>query len=117
MPESAASSDNDSESQQDHLTITPDSFVIVQIIPQGKKKVSPVHYVGNVICAEKGGFWCILFMRRHGCELNQFIFPEKEDTELYCIDEIVKVLCTPKVLRNNVHNFPDDLSFYRTTLR
>jgi hypothetical protein len=104
-------------SVESHLNIIPERFVVVRIIPQGKKKVFPVYFVGFVICVEPGRLWRIKCMRRHRYRLNDFVFPEKEDSDLYTSDEVVKVLSEPKILRNNVHHFSDELSPFLSGLR
>jgi hypothetical protein len=93
--------------------ITPLSFVVVCLLPDGKKKM-PVFFVGHVLHAEPAKMWRIRCMRRH--RFGQFVFPTHDDIDTYCHDEIVRVLSIPKIIRG-IHHFPDDFSDYASAMR
>jgi hypothetical protein len=55
-------------------------------------------------------------LRRHGDSLNEFIYPNQEDIDIYSVSHIVRVLSRPKVVRG-VYYFPDDFSDVISGLR
>jgi hypothetical protein len=91
-------------------------FVILQLIPEGRRKQKPLFYVGHIICSSGPRMWKVQCMRRYGDAINQFVFPDKEDCEIYLHDEIVKVLSSPKVA-HSVYHFVDDFTPYSSSLR
>jgi hypothetical protein len=61
--------------------------------------------------------WQIQCMRRYNNSLTEFVYPEKSDISIYFTDAIVHILKPPKIVRNSIHVFSEDLSPYIPTLR
>jgi hypothetical protein len=78
-------------------------YVLLKLQPDGKKTAHPVFFVGLVVSREKDG-WKVKCMRRYRSLKTAFVFPVKDDIEIYPDSQIVKVLKMPKVERN-VHHF------------
>jgi hypothetical protein len=98
------------------LAIESDSYVVLKLLPHGKKKVHPVYYIGSVICADGVG-WKIQCMRRKQGASNAFLYPPQEDIDTYNKDTIVKVLKAPKVARNVYYFHSDDICAFEGALR
>jgi hypothetical protein len=58
----------------------------------------------------------VQYMRRHRSSSNQFVFPIIPDIHAYSLNDIVRILGQPKIVRD-IHNFPDDVSEYLSHLR
>jgi hypothetical protein len=90
-------------------------YVILQLQPDGKRKVQPVFYAGFVL-RQQGEDWEISCLRRHNESVTQFYYPKREDVSLYSDGQIVMHLHEPKKVRD-VYHFSDDLSQYASFLR
>jgi hypothetical protein len=87
----------------DPMTIFVNNYVLLRVHP-ARKNSKPTFFVGYVVSAEPARMWRIQSMQRHGSAMNKFTF--EEDVELYCSDEIVKVLGSdPHVSGNGVYTF------------
>jgi hypothetical protein len=91
-----------------------DDYVIVKLIPKGRKSCHPAYYVGYVSAVD-GEVFTIQCMRRYNMSINSFVFPEKEDFALYSVNDIVTVLRKPKVSRQ-IYYFPNNFTPYSNGL-
>jgi hypothetical protein len=118
-----ASVDEDSSSSSEFsviltkfpLPIEADAYVVIKLLPKGKRTAHPVFYIGSVVCQEKDR-WKLQCMLRHKSSMNCFVYPVHEDIDIYPESDIIKVLKTPKVVKT-VHHFSDDLSEFSHAMR
>jgi hypothetical protein len=107
--EKISSSDEDSDSCQPEEKNTPksDDFVVVKLVPKGKK-IKPAYYVGYVsnVVGENYTIQCLRRYSSSSC--REFIFPGQDDISIYDIRDIVAVLLKPKCSRG-IHYFSDEL--------
>ncbi len=91
-------------------------FVIVRVVPEGRKQVHPIYFVGSIISGQDDDAWTIKCMRRHRSLPTHFVFPDVDDIDTYKTSDILEVLLTPKIVRN-IHHFSNDFSTFGSTLR
>jgi hypothetical protein len=90
-------------------------YVLLQCVPE-KKKQQPVHFVGSVVEMKEREMWRIRCMRRQRLSINDFFFPTVPDENDYPLEDVVRVLSLPKIVRG-VYSFADDLSSFSAALR
>jgi hypothetical protein len=75
------------------------SYVILKLLPIGRKTAHTCYFVGKVLSGSRVEGWQVKCMRRHRSALNQFVYPLTNDIDTYSSDDIVKVL-TPLNMAN-----------------
>jgi hypothetical protein len=97
------------------LAIEANSYVVIRLQPNGRRS-HPVYYVGLVIGASNNS-WTIKIMKRRGSATHIFIYPSSEDVDIYSQESIMKVLISPKIVRNVYHFQEHQLEEFGSYLR
>jgi hypothetical protein len=83
------------------VDVIADDYVIIKFLSKGKKR-NPYFYVGHVVRQVESEF-LVQCLRRHGSSCQQFVYPPRDDTHTYSLENIVCVLQPPKTFRNVYH--------------
>jgi hypothetical protein len=84
-----------------------DDYVLLKLLPKGRKAAHPIYYVGNVMGVIDSQYR-VQCLRRHNMSLCAFFFPDKEDIALYPLSDIVVILPQPKIVRS-IYHFPGEV--------
>jgi hypothetical protein len=93
-------------------------FVVIKMIPEGKRKVQSVYFVACLLSEEADKTWNVRCMRRYrSTSLTQFIYPVQNDIGIYHENDFLVNLGTPSKVIRNVHHFDADMSAFVVGLR
>jgi hypothetical protein len=84
-----------------------DDYVLLKLLPKGRKAAHPTYYVGNVMGVIDSQYR-VQCLRRHNMSLCAFFYPDKEDIALYSLSDIVVTLPQPKIVRS-IYHFPAEV--------